>query len=105
MIYKSATKKICVSFDWHNDRSYRHLLNAWDANPNNSFEFEDLTPGEINSDDVGRVKAVITSKIRTATHTLVIIGDFANEFHKDSAKIGYRNWIWWVIEQSKTEGK
>lgn len=100
----TSPKKICISFDWHNDRDYRHMMSAWDANPNHPFEFIDLTPGEIDSSDVSRVKAVLTSKIRAATHTLVLIGANANTEHSDSAAIGERNWIWWEIEQSKTEG-
>ncbi len=23
-----STKKICISFDWHNDRNYRYMLRA-----------------------------------------------------------------------------
>jgi len=105
-MYKfSARKKICISFDWHNDRDYRNLLSAWIANSNNLIDFDDLTPGAINTDDVSRVKGVLTTQIRAATHTLVLVGAYANTTHKDSAKIGTRNWIWWEIEQSKAEGK
>lgn len=105
MFYKStSTKKICISFDWHNDRSYRYLLSAWAANSSNPLEFEDLTPNEIDTDSVSRVKGVLTTQIRSATHTLVIIGEYANDYHEDSALIGSRNWIWWEIEQSKAEG-
>jgi|APCry1669188910_1035180.scaffolds.fasta_scaffold01439_3 MTH538 TIR-like domain (DUF1863) len=100
-----AKKKICISFDWHNDRNYRNLLSAWLANPNNPVDFHDLTPNAINTDEVARVKGVLTTQIRAATHTLVIVGTYANTVHKDSAKIGTRNWIWWEIEQSKAEGK
>ena len=64
----------------------------------------DLTPGEINTSDVGRVKARLTTQIRAATHTLVIIGAHTNDYHADSAKIGRRNWIWWEIEKSKEGG-
>jgi hypothetical protein len=100
----TPSKKICISFDWHNDRSYRYLLKAWAANENNPLEFEDLTPGAINTDDVGRVKARLTNQIRNATHTLVIVGEHANDFHGDRHQIGARNWIWWEIEKSKGEG-
>ena len=99
-----STKKICISFDWHNDRNYRNMLSAWIANPTNPVSFEDLTPGEINTDDVARVKARLTTQIRAATHTLVLVGAYANTTHKDSEKIGTRDWIWWEIEQSKAEG-
>ncbi len=102
-MYRSSDKKICISFDWHNDRHYRNLLSAWLANPKNPIDFHDLTPGAIDTADVGRVKAVLTTQIRSATHTLVIIGEYANTAHADSAKIGTRNWIWWEIEKSKSE--
>jgi hypothetical protein len=103
-VYTSSKKKICISFDWHNDRDYRNLLSAWLANPKNPIDFQDLTPGAIDTNDVGRVKAVLTTQIRAATHTLVLVGAYANTTHKDSAKIGTRNWMWWEIEQSKAEG-
>lgn len=101
--YRSL-KKICISFDWHNDRNYRHLLSAWLANPTNPVDFQDLTPGEIDTNAIDRVKARLTTQIRAATHTLVLIGEYANATHADSAKLGTRNWIWWEIEQSKREG-
>lgn len=100
-----STKKICISFDWHNDRHYRYMLSAWIANPTNPVSFEDLTPGEISTDDVARIKARLTTQIRAATHTLILVGAYANTKHADSAKIGTLNWIWWEIEQSKAEGK
>lgn len=104
-MYTFSEKRICISFDWHNDRSYRYLLSAWIANSKSPIYFQDLTPGEIDTSDVGRVKAVLTTKIRNATHTLVLVGEYANAKHEDSAKIGTRNWIWWEIEQSKAERK
>ncbi len=97
-------KRICISFDWHNDRDYRHMLSAWIANPDFPIDFEDLTPSAIDTDDVGRVKAVLTTRIRVATHTLVLVGAYANTPHADQTKIGTRNWVWWEIEQSKAEG-
>jgi hypothetical protein len=103
-MYKSLKKKVCISFDWHNDRDYRYLMSAWIANPNNIIDFDDLTPGAIDTNDISRVKGVLTTQIRAATHTLVLIGAQANTKHSDSDKIGTRNWIWWEIEQSKAEG-
>lgn len=97
-------KKICISFDWHNDRNYRNLLSAWLANAKNPIDFDDLTPGAIDTSDVSRVKAVLTARIRAATHTLVLVGGHANDKHADSAKIGDQNWIWWEINQSKAAG-
>ncbi len=97
-------KKICISFDWHNDRDYRNMLSAWIANPSFQFDFIDLTPGAIDTNDISRVKGVLTTQIRAATHTLVLVGAHANTRHKDYLKIGSLNWIWWEIEQSKAEG-
>ena len=100
-----ALKKVFISFDWDNDRDYRNLLSAFSSNPANDIEFQDSTPGAIDTSDVGRVKAVLTTKIRGATHTLVLIGEYANTRHRDSAKIDTRNWQWWEIEKSIEEGK
>lgn len=99
-----ARYSVCVSFDWENDRRWRFLLSAWDANPKFDLSFTDLTPGEVNTHDVGRVKAAITPRIKAATHTLVIVGAFANTPHRDRALIGYRNWIAWEVAQSKAFG-
>ncbi|MFI5285418.1 MAG: TIR domain-containing protein [Candidatus Dormibacteria bacterium] len=96
--------KVFISFDWDNDRDYRNLLSAFTANPKMDITFEDSTPGAIDTSDVGRVKAVLTTKIRDASHTLVLIGKFANTRHHDSALIGTRNWQWWEIEKSIAEG-
>jgi hypothetical protein len=60
-----------------------------------------VSPDEINSGNVGRVKAALTTKINTATHTFVIVGRYANTPHKDSGLIGSKNWINFEIKQSK----
>lgn len=104
-MFKSyASKKICISFDWHNDRNYRNLLGAMNANQNSPIDFIDLTPGAVNTDSVSVVKTRLNTQIRAATHTLVLVGKYANTQHKDSAAIGSLNWIWWEIEQSKLAG-
>ena len=100
-----AKKRIFISFDYDNDRDYRYLLQALAANPGSDIEFDDLTPEEIQSNDVGRTKAVLTQRIRQSTHTLVIIGAYANSYHIDREKIGERNWQWWEIVKSADEGK
>jgi hypothetical protein len=100
-----AKRRVFISFDFHHDRNYRYLLSAFNENPANDIEFIDSTPGEIDTMEVGRVKAVLTTKIRGATHTLVLVGKYANTPHKDRAKIGTLNWQWWEIEKSKEEGK
>lgn len=98
-------KKVCISFDYENDKEYKNLLSAWDANSNFEFAFNDLTPTEINSDDYSRVKAVITKRINSADYLLVIVGKHANEEHPRKNEIGYKNWLSWEINKAKELGK
>ena len=93
--------KICVSFDYEKDRQYYYILQAWDKNDNFSFTFEDCTPCEIQSEDIGRIKAVLTNRIRESSLVLVIIGEEANKLHSDSDKIGYRNWQNYEVAMAK----
>lgn len=95
-----AYKRIFVSFDYDHDRHYRYLLDAWNANRNFPVRFSDHTPNEIQSDNVDRVKAVLTRKLQEAGRTLVISGRYANSLHPDWAEIGTRNWQWWEAEKS-----
>jgi len=97
--------KVFVSFDYSDDKHYKYLLQAWHSNPKFEFLFEDGTPQEINSFNVGRIKAALTMKIRAATHTLVIVGKNANKIHSQSHLIGHRNWINYEIAKSVELGK
>lgn len=94
-------KKVFVSFDYDNDKNYKNLLAAWSANPDFEFEFHDHTPTEIQTSDISRVKAGLTTKINQATHTIVLIGKEINKLHKDRADIGYDNWQHFEIAKSK----
>lgn len=96
-----AKKKVFVSFDYENDKHYKFLLDAWDANKNMDFVFEDCSSDEINSDNVSKIKENLTKRINKTTYTLVIIGKEANKKHKDSDEIGYKNWINFEIARSK----
>jgi len=95
-----AKKKVFVSFDYENDKHYKYLLEAWDANTNFEFTFADKTAHEINSYNVSRIKAGLAQKIKEADYTLVIVGKYANSRHKDSELIGEINWINWEIIES-----
>jgi hypothetical protein len=92
---------VFVSFDYDNDKRYKFILEAWHANPRFRFVFADVSSGEINSNNVGRIKAALAAKIRVATHTLVIVGEYANQPDSRRHLIGYRNWINFEIAQSK----
>ena len=100
----TMAKEICICFDYEHDKNYRYLLKALSENPRSDLNFVDLTPGEIGSTDVSKIKAGLTRKIRDATHTLVIVGKHANSYHPDREEIGTRNWQWWEIDQSAAEG-
>ncbi|BAE49959.1 hypothetical protein amb1155 [Paramagnetospirillum magneticum AMB-1] len=97
---KMAKKRVVVSFDFDNDRHYRALLNAFAGNPNIDIDFADMTPSEIQSDQVDRIKAVLTTKISQATHMLVIVGEHINAPHRNRAKIGEINWQLWEIKKA-----
>jgi hypothetical protein len=91
---------VFVSFDWHNDRHLKHLMEAWHANPRFDFTFDDASSGEINTYNVGRIKGALTTKINAATHTLVIVGAEANVRHRNAGLIEYRNWINFEVARS-----
>lgn len=100
-----AKKKVCISYDHENDKHYRYLLEAWDANDSFEFEFNNKTPAEINSENVSRIKAGLTTKIKEAGYLLVLIGEYATEEHENSDLIGNTNWISWEIAKAKELGK
>lgn len=97
-------KKIFISFDYENDRHYRYLLSAISSNPKFELIFDDFSAQEINSESIDRIKAGLTRKINQADYTLVIIGAEANKTHRNSALIGYKNWINFEVAQSKLAG-
>lgn len=99
-----AKKHVFVSFDYENDKNYKFLLQAWDANPKFDFLFSDYSSGEINSYDIPTIKAGLTKKINQATYTLVIVGKEANKRHPDHEEIGYKNWLNFEIARSKDNG-
>lgn len=100
-----AKKRVFVSFDYDDDKHYKYLLNAWSNNSNFDFDIVDRTPPEIQSGNIPTIKAALTKRIKSATHTLVIVGKNANKLHPDWRQIGYRNWINFEIAKSKEHGK
>lgn len=97
-------KKVFVSFDWHHDKYYRFLLKAFHANDQFDFEFDDVSSDEINSESVGRVKAALAVRIRGAQVLMVIVGEHANDHHRDWMSIGYRNWINFEVATARDAG-
>lgn len=97
--------KTFVSFDFENDRQYKYILNVWNSNPYINFEFDDGSTREINSWNVDRVKAAITTKIKGADCLLAIIGRYSNSYHKDRNLIGFKNWQYFEISKAIELGK
>lgn len=94
-------KKVLVCFDFEKDRHYKYLMNAWDANDNFDLSFNDVTPDEIQSNNIAVIKANLTKKIIKADITIVLVGKDAKKRHKDRFEIGYDNWQIFEIEKSK----
>lgn len=84
-------KKVFISYDYDNDRHYKNLLVAWDANKEFDFSFEDVSADvSIDSQDASVIKRVISAKINGATYFLCIIG-----------KKTYRSsWVAWEIDKA-----
>jgi hypothetical protein len=87
-----AKHKVFVSYDHSEDVLYKRLLQAWDANSDFDFEFDSRGPDvAINSSDAGSVKAALTTKMKSATHLLVLVG----------AKSSKSVWMTWEIDRAK----
>jgi hypothetical protein len=87
-----AKTKVFVSYDHSEDAHYKRLLQAWDANPDFDFNFDSRGPNvAIDSDEAAKVKAALTSMMKSATHLLVLVG----------AKTSTSQWIQWEIDRAK----
>ena len=86
-----AKKKIFISYDYDNDKHYKNLLKAWDANGTFDFSFHDHSADvSINSTNAAAIKRAISAKINSATYFLCIVGE---KTHKSS-------WVKWEIEKA-----
>jgi len=84
-------KKIFISYDYDNDKHYKNLLKAWDANGTFDFNFDDHSADiSINSTDAAAIKRAISAKINNATYFLCIVG----------AKTHNSSWVKWEIEKA-----
>jgi len=84
-------KKIFISYDYENDKGYKNLLLAWDANSDFDFSFYDSSVDvSVNSSDTAAIKRVISARINQSTYFLCIIG-------KKTYKSG---WVDWEINKA-----
>jgi hypothetical protein len=87
-----AKPKVFVSYDHSEDVHYKRLLQAWDANPDFDFEFDSRGPDvAIDSTEAGPIKAALTTKMKSATHLLVLVG----------TKSSNSKWMAWEIDRAK----
>lgn len=93
MAYK---KKIFISYEYDNDKHYKNLLLAWDANKLFDFSINDHSADvSINSTNASAIKSVISRYINEATYFLVIVG---SKTHKSA-------WVKWEIDKAVELGK
>ncbi len=86
-----ATKKVFVSYDYVNDKHYKNLLLAWDANRDFDFYLNDQSVDvSVDSTDAAAIKRVISSKINESTYFLCLIGK----------KTSKSQWILWEINKA-----
>ncbi len=86
-----SKKKVFISYDYDNDKEYKNLLKAWDANNKFDFNFHDHSADvSIDSTNAAAIKRAISAKIGSATYFLCLIGD---KTHKSS-------WVKWEIEKA-----
>jgi len=89
-----AKKKVFVSYDHSEDVHYKRLMQAWDANPEFDFEFDSRGPDvAIDSDEASKVKAALTTKMKSAEYLLVIVGK----------KTYSSKWVTWEISRAKED--
>jgi hypothetical protein len=83
-----AKKSIFISYDYDNDKNYKNMLLAWDANKEFDFGFTDHSADvSIDSTDAAAIKRAISTKINNATIFLCLVGE-----HTHKSK-----WVAWEI--------
>jgi hypothetical protein len=89
-------KRVFISYDYDNDKHYKNLLLAWDANKQFDFYISDYSADvSINSKDATAIKSVLSRYINQGTIFLVILG---KKTHKSA-------WVNWEINKALELGK
>lgn len=86
-----AKKKVFISYDYDNDKHYKNLLLAWDANSEFDFSLYDQSVDvSVDSDDAAAIKRVISARINASIYFLCIVGK--NTYKSD--------WVAWEINKA-----
>jgi hypothetical protein len=88
-------ENIFLSYDYANERHYKNLLLAWNANDDLSLKWSELDPAAISADGHAQLLAPISNEIDKASAFLVVIG---KDTHKSEA-------VKWEISRAKELGK
>jgi hypothetical protein len=91
---RMSDKKVFVSYDYDNDKNYKNLLAAWDANASFDFTWDDHSTPKINSTNADYVKGAIAAKMKKAGCLLAIVG-------KETCNSA---WVDWEIRKAKELG-
>ena len=94
MLFSSSAsnRRVFVSYDHSEDAHYKRLLEAWDANSNFDFQFDQRSPSvAINSVNAGPIKTALTKKLKESEILLVLVG----------AKTKDSDWVNWEIGRAK----
>lgn len=91
-LFQPAKPPVFISYDHSEDRRYRDLLCAWNANSKFVFGFERCSPMvAINSKQAAHIKAALAAMMAEARYLLVIVGE----------KTHASRWIRWEITKAK----
>ena len=86
-----AKKRVFISYDYDNDKHYKNLLLAWDANKEFDFTLYDQSVDvSVDSNDAAAIKRVISARINDSSHFLCIVG-------KQTHRSG---WVKWEINKA-----
>jgi hypothetical protein len=86
-----AKKKIFISYDYTNDKTYKNLLLAWDKNSDFDFGFYDMSVDvSVDSNDAAAIKRVISARIGDSTYFLCLVGKYTSK----------SKWVAWEIAKA-----
>lgn len=86
-----ATKRVFVSYDYDNDKHYKNLLVAWDANKDFDFYINDQSVDvSVDSTNATTIKQAISAKLNSSTYFLCIVG----------SKASNSSWVSWEIKKA-----
>ncbi|GAB3636720.1 hypothetical protein GCM10027422_23100 [Hymenobacter arcticus] len=93
-MFTENNPRVFISYDHSEDRRYRDLLCAWNANSAFNFAFERCSPmTAIDSKEARIIKGELIKMLKQAKYLLVIVGE----------KTHMSRWVRWEIARAKKE--